>query len=74
MYQMMKSLGVKAAVRQELPAGLVAFLIAEFFYKFHSFALETLAFLATWWLLSWVERVLMRALKPGNGEHAGKAT
>jgi hypothetical protein len=29
----------------------VAFVIAEQFYKFHSFTLETLAFLATWWVL-----------------------
>jgi hypothetical protein len=29
----------------------IAFVIAEQFYKFHSFTLETIAFLATWWLL-----------------------
>jgi hypothetical protein len=29
----------------------VAFVIAEQFYKFHSFTLETLAFLATWFVL-----------------------
>jgi hypothetical protein len=29
----------------------VAFVIAEQFYKFHSFTLETIAFLATWWVL-----------------------
>ncbi|MEK6207966.1 MAG: hypothetical protein AABM32_10020 [Chloroflexota bacterium] len=29
----------------------VAFVIAEQFYKFHSFTLETLAFLGTWWVL-----------------------
>jgi hypothetical protein len=28
-----------------------AFVIAEQFYKFHSFTLETIAFLATWWVL-----------------------
>ncbi|MBA2371846.1 MAG: hypothetical protein ACR2G8_01735 [Candidatus Limnocylindria bacterium] len=29
----------------------IAFVIAEQLYKFHSFTLETIAFLATWWLL-----------------------
>lgn len=29
----------------------IAFLIAEQLYKFHSFTLETIAFLATWWVL-----------------------
>jgi hypothetical protein len=29
----------------------LAFIIAELFYKFHSFALETAAFLVTWYLL-----------------------
>lgn len=35
-----------------LLASLVpSILIGEFFYKFRSFTLEVLAFLATWWLL-----------------------
>jgi hypothetical protein len=29
----------------------IAFVIAEPFYKFHSFTLETIAFLLTWWVL-----------------------
>lgn len=29
----------------------IAFVIAEQLYKFHSFTLETLAFLATWWAI-----------------------
>ncbi len=29
----------------------VAFVIAEMFYKFHSFTLEAAAFLATWYVL-----------------------
>jgi hypothetical protein len=30
---------------------LVSLVIAELFYKFHSFTLECLAFLATWYVL-----------------------
>ncbi|HET8679008.1 MAG TPA: hypothetical protein VFM39_02745 [bacterium] len=29
----------------------VSLVVAEFFYKFHSFTLEALAFLATWYVL-----------------------
>ena len=34
-----------------LPTGAVALVIAELFYKFHSFTLECVAFLATWLVL-----------------------
>lgn len=46
----------------DFPPFIVAFLTAEFFFKFKSFALECLAFLALWWLLAHVyRRVLARA-------------
>jgi hypothetical protein len=32
----------------------LAALVAEFFYKFHSFTLECVAFLATWFALSYL--------------------
>ena len=38
---------------------VIALLIAEFFYKFHSFLLECLAFLATWFVLSFLQSLLM---------------
>lgn len=36
--------------REALPFG-VAWLLAEMFYKFHSFTLEAAAFLVTWFVL-----------------------
>jgi hypothetical protein len=73
MYLLMKSLGTKGVVRQELPAAATAFVIAEFFYKFHSFALETLAFLATWCLLSWAANFIAGAFtrKDAGDGHQG---
>jgi hypothetical protein len=50
MYHMINSLGRRALI-DELPAGLVALIAAEAFYKFHSFTLECGAFLATWYVL-----------------------
>jgi hypothetical protein len=51
---MIKSHGVRQTVRQEAPMALASLLIAELFYKFHSFILECLAFLATWYVLSFI--------------------
>ena len=38
----------------------VSLAIAEFFYKFHSFTLEALAFLGTWYAMRRVARFLAR--------------
>jgi hypothetical protein len=51
MYSLLRSASVKTLLaEQALPlAGSVV--IAEVFYKFHSFTLECIAFLATWAIL-----------------------
>jgi hypothetical protein len=73
MYLLLRSLGMKSVVRREVPAAATAFVIAEFFYKFHSFALETLAFLATWCLLSWAVNFIAGAFarKDAGDGHQG---
>jgi hypothetical protein len=63
MYTLIRTLGASTAARRELIPGAAAFAIAELFYRFHSFALECLAFLATWYLLSLVYSLLYRAEK-----------
>jgi len=52
MYSLVRDLGIQVALKQEAAPFLIAFVIAEFLYKFHSFTLECLAFLATWFVLS----------------------
>ncbi len=48
-----------------LPGLPLAFLIAELFYKFKSFALECAAFLVTWLVIDWiVEAIAKRLRKP----------
>ncbi len=61
MYQMIKSNGIRQTVVQELPPAAIALVIAELFYKFHSFVLECLAFLATWYVLSLILNILSKA-------------
>jgi hypothetical protein len=51
MLEFIRSLRRNGTLAYQLPAMAAAFLIAEFFYKFRSFALECLGFLATWYLI-----------------------
>jgi hypothetical protein len=55
MFSLVKELGVQIALKREAAAFILAFLIAEFFFKFKSFALECLAFLAVWFVLSFFQ-------------------
>ena len=59
MYSYVKTVGVPTFAAREAPAFIAAFLIAELFYKFGSFTLETGAFLATWYGLSWVQSLVI---------------
>lgn len=52
MFTMIQRLGLRQSLSAEAPYLLLSFFIAEWLYKFHSFTLECLAFLATWFILS----------------------
>jgi hypothetical protein len=65
MYTLIRSIPLHQLLTTQAPALLVSFAIAEMFYKFHSFTLECLAFLATWCAIdaivsivrnAWIER------------------
>lgn len=67
MFQLVHSLTASELFKRQLPAFLLAFLIAEFLYKFHSFALECIAFLATWYVLDAIlHAVLPRKSTPAD--------
>jgi hypothetical protein len=51
MFTLLKSLHSKQAYLSEPVSFVAALVIAELFYKFHSFLLETGAFLITWFVL-----------------------
>jgi hypothetical protein len=53
MYNLIQSPVAVARLAAEAPPLAGAMAIAEIFYKFHSFSLECLAFLPTWFLLSY---------------------
>lgn len=59
MFTLLRALPLRRLFSEQLPAIALAWLIAEMFYKFHSFSLETAAFLATWFVLD----ALLQGLK-----------
>jgi hypothetical protein len=48
MWTLVTRLTTRELLTEQVPAMSAAWLLAEFFYKFHSFTLECAAFLATW--------------------------
>lgn len=63
MYSLIRSLPLRRLLIEQLPILLLSMFIAELFYKFHSFTLETLAFLATWFVLDWLAQMLLRIVR-----------
>lgn len=62
MYSLFKAVGVRKLLVSEAPSLIASFVIAELFYKFRSFTLETVAFLGTWYFLSLVLDLVRRAV------------
>lgn len=52
MFTLIREIGLRRSLTTEAPYLFSAFFITELFYKFHSFTLECLAFLVTWFVLS----------------------
>ena len=64
MYTLIRSLPLSRVLLEQLPAAGGALIIAEFFYKFHSFTLECVAFLATWYGLDLTLSLARGARRP----------
>jgi len=63
MFQLVRSVGVRQFLGRQAPVLTTSFLIAEAFYKFHSFTLECGAFLATWFALDAAVQVVVTSWK-----------
>lgn len=61
MFELFRLLGPGRWAREQAPCVLVAGVVAEAFYKFHSFTLECGAFLLTWAAVDAVRSVLVRS-------------
>jgi len=71
MYTLLRHLPGSKLLEQQLPAIVASLLIAETFYKFHSFLLECLAFLATWFVLDFLVTQLAGLLRSGRRRDGG---
>jgi hypothetical protein len=60
MYTLLNKLRVNSFLAYETPALLVSWIIAEVFYKFGSFTLETGAFLVTWYGTGYISHKVMK--------------
>lgn len=63
MYTLVRSIPLRQLLSQQAPVLVASLLVAEVFYKFHSFTLECVAFLATWYVLDALIHVFSRALR-----------
>jgi hypothetical protein len=63
MFTLLSRTSTRELLRQQLPSLVVALAIAEFFYKFHSFLLECIAFLATWFVIDFCTSRIFRPQK-----------
>jgi hypothetical protein len=62
MFTLSRCIPLRSLFLEQFPTLSAAMLIAELFYKFHSFFLECLAFLATWFVIDWLWQLLAGAI------------
>jgi hypothetical protein len=66
LFYLIASLTIKQIVFEKIPVFGISIIIAELLYKFHSFTLELLAFMATWFVLDIFVRLIFNQLKRNN--------
>lgn len=68
MYQLIRHLTATQLLARQAPALAISIVIAELFYKFHSFTLECAAFLATWFVVDAAAQFLVARLRLGGSQ------
>ena len=68
MFELLRSSTLRQLLARQAPALALSLIVAELFYKFGSFTLECLGFLATWFVLDALFAQIGRVLaKPAEG-------
>ncbi len=62
MFELLRSSSLRQLLARQAPALVISLVVAEMFYKFGSFTLECLGFLATWLVLDAMFALVARAL------------
>jgi len=63
MFTLVQNLPARELLLYQAPTLVISLVIAELFYTFHSFTLECVAFLATWYVLDFVRRFVVDGLR-----------
>ena len=71
MFELLRSSSLRQLLSRQVPALALSLVVAELFYKFGSFTLECLGFLATWFVLDAAFAQVARALSRGRAEAGG---
>ena len=68
MFELLRSSTLRQLLARQAPALAISLIVAELFYKFGSFTLECIGFLATWFVLDALFAQIGRVLsKPAEG-------
>ena len=68
MFELLRSTPLRQLLARQAPALAISLVAAELFYKFGSFTLECIGFLATWFVLDALFAQIGRVLsKPAEG-------
>ena len=62
MFELLRSSPLRQLLSRQAPTLVISLVVAEMFYKFGSFTLECLGFLATWFVLDAMFALVARAL------------
>lgn len=60
MYTLSRAVSLRELLLGQAPMIVASLLIAEFFFKFHSFILEAAGFLVTWYLIDYIADIVVR--------------
>lgn len=71
MFTLLRHGGLRRTLISETPGFVTSLVIAEWLFKFHSFTLECLAFMATWFVLgagiAWARKFIGRPRPLAHG-------
>ena len=72
MFTLIRTLPLSQVLSRQLPAFAISLVVAELFYKFHSFSLECLAFLGTWYIVDFIIQSIAERGRHGSGRLQSK--
>ena len=63
MYNLIRTVSIRQLLSEQVPSLGISIIIAELFYKFHSFTLECASFLLTWYVIDMSIHLVRKSVK-----------